>query len=404
MGDMNDRLDSGQDMSHGRSGRRPRGSEPLSIVREIVLNMSILIFAAVIMISLLIFWTNSLWVDEYAKYTPFFIIPYVVLFAVAVAFFGGRLISRLILKPVRELLEATRRVAEGDLSARVDIRENAEMQMLGDAFNQMTERLSESRRRLELSLDEMKRLNQDLSRTQRELIFSEKLASVGRLAAGVAHEIGNPLSSMAGYLEILRKRSYLRPNDRDMLERMESEVARINEIIKELLDYSRPQEDAMEMVDINQSVESSLTLISGHKAWNGVTVEKELSRTRAVRANGSSIKQLIMNLALNAAQAMEGKGKVRIITRSVEAGGVRGVELVVEDTGPGIPAGDLERVFEPFFTTKPPGHGTGLGLSICQRIVENFKGSIRAESEEGKGASFIVWLPAAGEEDGRAEG
>ncbi len=385
---------------------RKRGQEPLSIVREIVLNMSVLMFAAIVMIALMIYQTNNMWVREYAKYTPLFIIPYIVLFGIVVAVFGGRLIRNLILKPLRELLEATQKVAEGDLSTRVEVTENKEMSDLAESFNVMTEKLAENRSELEQSIEQMRRLNENLARTQRELLSSEKLASVGRLAAGVAHEIGNPLSSIQGYLEIINKRDYLRQSDRDMVSRVQDEVKRINEIIKELLDYSRPQDESLSLLDLNESVDSALTLLSAQKGCDNIEIKTELGALPMLEANRSSMKQLIMNMVMNSIQAMPEGGSLGVITRAAERGGEQGMELMVEDTGPGVPEELIDRIFDPFFTTKQPGQGTGLGLSICYRIVENLGGRIEVKSSPENGSMFTVWLPAAveGENDSEEAG
>ena len=373
--------------------RRGPGVTPLSIVREIVLNMSVLMFAAMVLIAFFVNFTQQALPEGYEKYTPLIIIPYIIIFGIVVAVFGGRLIAKLVLKPLNELIDATRKVADGDLDTRVHIYENKEMNSLARSFNRMTARLKRGRDTILKNLEEMRLLNEKLARTQHELLASEKLASVGRLAAGVAHEIGNPLSAISGYLEILHRRDYLREEDREMLERVQSEVSRMDEIINELLSYSRPSERKMEKFSLDETVDSALLLLSSHKGCELVEVRKELGQTPEIRANKSAVTQLVMNLALNAIQAMPKGGRLTISAREAEMDDKPGVKLVVEDTGPGIPADNKERVFDPFFTTKEPGRGTGLGLSICQRIVDDMKGRIEEIGKHGRGARFEVWLP-----------
>lgn len=375
------------------------GLNSLSIGSEIILNMSILMIAAIVLIAIMINWMHSYLIADYITYARFLLIPYVIMFALTVAVFGWRLISKLILAPLRELLDATHQVADGDLSTRVHITENNEMGRLSAAFNEMTSRLEKNSWEVLNSLEQTRRLNQNLAQTQSELLSSEKLASVGRLAAGVAHEIGNPLSAIAGYMDILSRRDYLEGRDREMTERIQDEVKRISEIIKELLDYSRPQDKSVSSIGLNEYINSSLTLMSGQKGFDKIEVDLRLGEIPDFMANYSSVQQLIMNLVLNAVHVMPDGGKLTIATETAKLEGRDGVELTVTDTGPGIAAELLDKIFDPFFTTKDPGQGTGLGLSICLGIVENMKGKISVESNTGRGAIFKVWLPAADGEE-----
>lgn len=374
--------------------RRPS----VSVVGEIVISMGILMLAAVLLITLMVNWTYTSLPQEYLKYSAYILIPYILLFALTVSVFGWRLISRVIVRPLNALVEATRAVAEGDLTRRVTVPAENEMGVLTRSFNEMTERLHQNRAELEAQLTEVCRLNEDLAQTQRELLSSEKLASVGRLAAGIAHEIGNPLSAIAGYLDILARRQYLEGLDREMLERVRDEVSRIHEVIRELLDYSRPQNTVSEMLDLNEVVGSSLSLLAmGQKNWEKIEVVTDPGEVPLLYGNRSALLQLVMNLCINACQAMADGGRLTLKTRASEREGRPGAELTVVDTGPGIPPEMLEKIFDPFFTTKEPGQGTGLGLSICLRIAENMNGRISVRNAPGGGASFRVWLPAAPE-------
>jgi two-component system NtrC family sensor kinase len=367
-----------------------------SIVSDVVLNMTILMLAAVVLIAIFVSWTYGYMnAESAARYAPYIIIPYIIFFALTVAVYGWRLISRVIVAPLREILEATIKIAEGDLTHRISVDADNEFGLLAAAFNRMSDRLEQNRWDLLSNLEEMKRLNEHLARTQRELLSTEKLASIGRLAAGVAHEIGNPLAAITGYLEIISRRAYLEAKDREMVERIQDEVRRINDIIKELLDYSRPQDESVAELDLNESVKSSLTLLSAQRGFDRIKSRTRLLSPALVRANRSSMAQLIMNLVMNAAQAMPEGGELEIVTRPADRDGKKGVELIVRDSGAGIADENLDRIFDPFFTTKQPGQGTGLGLSICLRIVQNNSGKISVESGPGKGASFTVWLPAA---------
>jgi two-component system, NtrC family, sensor kinase len=392
--------DIGRGENSGSGWRRPWKPRPLqkSVVTTVVVNLTVLMFAALVLISVFISFTYSAWPPDYAiKYAPIFIVPYIIVFGLTVAVYGWGLLSRLIIGPLRELIEATHQVARGDLSSRVEVRQDDELGQLAEAFNEMTEQISLGREELEGSVAELVRLNENLAQTQRELLSSEKLASVGQLAAGVAHEIGNPLAAVSGYLDLIRRRDYLRPPEQEMLDRVHREIHRIDEIIRELLDYSRPQDQSVSLINLNDAINSALTLLRAQKGFEKVELRLELAEVPPVRANRSSVQQLIMNLVLNAVQAMADGGSLTITTRPAELEGGPGLQLRIADTGGGIPPAHLAKIFDPFFTTKEPGCGTGLGLSICQRIVENLQGRIGVESQPGAGCVFTVTLPGARE-------
>jgi len=371
-----------------------------SIASEIVISMSLLMVSAVILITIFVSWVNLFPAEFVTRYSNYFLLPYILLFAATVAVFGWRLISRVVIRPLRELIEATDRVGRGDFDHKIEAGDSKEMVQLSRSFNLMTSKLARNRRQLEQHLEELKRVNQDLAQTRRELLSSEKLASVGRLAAGVAHEIGNPLASISGYLDLIGRRDYLKDNDREMLARVESEVTRIKNIIQELLVYSRPQDDSSAVCNLNNCVDSTVTLMRAQKGAEDVELRFKPGEPPPINANRSSLQQLVMNLVMNAIQAMPGGGKLVIETRAEERERIPGAVLSVADTGPGIPEEILDQIFDPFFTTKEPGQGTGLGLSICLRIVENLKGRIQVDSRPGRGTTFTVWLPAARPGDG----
>ncbi len=285
-----------------------------------------------------------------------------------------------VLRPVLELERAAGRVAAGDLSARVSQRARGpgELGRLADAFDRMTASLQSGRD---------------------SLIRSEKLAGVGRLAAGVAHEVGNPLAAILGYVETLLGDTPSRPIDpalrSDILVRVRAETERIHKIIQELLDYSRPPREDLEAVELRKVVDAALSLVQAQSRFKELEVLVDWpADLPAARASVGRMTQVLLNLLLNAADATQGTGKVVISARRE---GAR-VVVTVADDGPGVPAELRGKIFDPFFTTKDVGRGTGLGLSVSQSIVDGFGGTLRrGETRVGEvGARFEVELPVEG--------
>jgi signal transduction histidine kinase len=213
---------------------------------------------------------------------------------------------------------------------------------------------------------------------------------VGRLAAGVAHEVGNPLSGIMGYLSLARSEAKQNPKLLDYLGRIDAELLRIDGIVKSLLDLGRPAKMQPSVVDIARTVESCHLLLSKGKDFEGVELSLLIEPGLLVSADASALSQVFINLLLNAAQAMEAKG--RITVRGTKEGSWAQIE--VQDTGPGIPSEILPRIFDPFFTTKSAGRGTGLGLAVCQHLVAAMGGQLSAGNAEGGGALISMKLPA----------
>jgi signal transduction histidine kinase len=365
-----------------------------SLITEVVVNFAVLMASALVLISAVVLFVWS-YQKEFQAFTPLIVIGYVLLFSAVVVGFGYVLLTRVLLRPLRQILEATERVAQGDFEVRVQAAEENELGALAHAFNRMTEQIKLQQQDLRQHLGALERVNRELERTQNQLIFSEKLASVGRLAAGVAHEIGNPLSATLGYLELLKRNPELAAEDRDVLQRIEKELDRIHRIIRELLDYSRPPKNEPEEIAVNQVLSNAVDLVSTQKGFPAIETVLQLDHgLPAVRGSGHELQQLLVNLILNAVDAMPQGGRLTISTapHMVEP---QGVEIRIADTGEGIVRENLRRIFDPFFTTREPGRGTGLGLSICSRIVESMDGRIEVESEVGRGSAFTVILPAA---------
>jgi len=299
---------------------------------------------------------------------------------VVVLLFGIYLGGRYLVRPIRELTRATERVAGGELRPAVVpwVRGAKELEQLAEALRTMVERLAAQRAAVESA--------------QESLLRSEKLATVGRLAAGVAHEIGNPLAAVLGYVEYLRDGRGTPPElQASLLERMEKELLRMRGTVQELLDFSRPSPARMEPVSVIDVVRSAVELVRYQKRFKKIAVELHDARTRAVLADAGRLRQVLVNLLLNAADAIEGAGTIRVDVRPED----NGVRVSVCDEGPGVDDEARAHLFDPFYSTKPSGQGTGLGLAICQRLVEEAKGRIGLEEAdpERPGATFFIWLP-----------
>jgi len=296
--------------------------------------------------------------------------------ALLVLALGYFVLTQMVVRPLRKMERATAQVGVGDWDQHIDLPGPSELSALAQAFNQMTSSLASQRE---------------------QLIRSEKLASVGQLAAGVAHEIGNPLAAILGYVDILRGdaagRGTLPDADRrDALDRVKAETQRINRIIRDLLEYSRPSHEEPSLVDPLAVVRSAQALLAPQARLREVriTATPETGPWPAVMVSQGRLTQVMVNLLLNAADAMGGKGRVAVTCESV-AGRVR---IAISDEGPGIERDLHRKVFDPFFTTKPPGQGTGLGLSISRAIVETYGGTLELDPEAASGARFIIDLPA----------
>ena len=238
----------------------------------------------------------------------------------------------------------------------------------------------------------LQRSNLQLRQAQAELLASEQLATVGRLAAGVAHEVGNPLSGILGYLSLAKglKGPGSSAELSDFLQRIEDEVQRINDIVRSLLELGRPSRANLGPVALGPLVESCVRLVQAGPEFAEVRVALALEDGLAVMAEPGPLSQVLINLLLNASQAMGGQGAVTVRTVALEKGQVA---LSVLDQGPGIPAEVMPRLFEPFFTTKAPGKGTGLGLAVSRQLVLNLGAQLTAGNRPEGGAAFTVTFP-----------
>jgi len=361
-----------------------------------------------------------------------------VLDAIVLIAFGSILLSRVLVKPLKDLLRLTQKISKGDFSQTVEVTSKNEIGQLISSFNRMIERLRENQESIDNYLKSLELANKNLKQAQEELIRTEKLASIGRFAAGVAHEVGNPLGAILGYTSILEKNGIDREESKDYLKRIKKEIERINRIVRELLDFARPSKFEVQDIEVNKMIGNTLSLLSHQKNFKNIETHLELQPDLLIiKGDEAQLSQVFINIILNAIDAMPNGGHLKIQTENLVVENLLGdgfqplypprrkgdptesdysqlrkpdpfstlltkfskgdrlVKIRISDTGIGIEQENLEKIFDPFFTTKEPDKGTGLGLSVSLRIVESMGGKIRVESEEGKGSAFEIYFPAA---------
>jgi len=331
----------------------------------------------------------------------------VVLIALEVGIFvlyGRALVTRLVLRPLGRVIDAADAVADGNLGARAPDADTRDFATLAERLNHMTDRLLDA---------------------QSQLVRSEKLASIGRLAAGVAHEVGNPLGALGTYVEVLRRRGA----DQEVMTGITRELERVDRIVRSLLDYARPQADPLAAVDVAGIVRGAYELLRAQGAFRAVRVELDVAADiPEVLGRAHVLEQALVNLLLNAVDATPPHAGGLIVigarrwayepghapakrasdpgyvayprtserrpARVEFASGQIGVLLFVADSGPGVAPEDRDKIFEPFYTTKDPGRGTGLGLAIVARSVDDMGGVVWVDAAREGGAAFKLFFPA----------
>lgn len=350
--------------------------------------------------------------------------------------FGGAFLRRRLVRPMEELAGDARRIAEGAYHHRAAPADSLEIESVRSSVNAMADRLIEDQRRLAENVESLDRTNRELVEARDQVVQTARLASVGTLAAGIAHEVGNPLGAIMGFVDVAKRRAREADGDTEILDAIRTEAGRIDRIVRGLLDYARPRDEEAGPQPPGDTVRRVRELLESQGRLEGVDdrwdLDGDLPR---VVMEPHRLEQVLVNLILNALHALQGRdgpvlrvrldeepGEVRALParreddppgvnymhrrRVSRDDGGRGVDSLftarrvvlvqVDDNGPGIPEADHEAVFDPFFTTKEPGDGTGLGLSICARLVDGMGGRIEAGTSELGGARFTIRLPGYG--------
>ncbi len=321
-------------------------------------------------------------------------------FVLTISFLLCLILYNFITKPVSSLVEGMSRLSKGDMDYRIDLNQKDEFGMLAKSFNSMAEDLKQYKDRTDnwtrALEDEVHKKTAEIVRAQEQLINAEKLASLGRMAAGVAHELNSPLTGVVTFAHLMRKR--IPPEnaqDAEDLNVIIEQAERCSRIVRGLLGFSRKTASENTMVDVNTLVENTISMVRNQSRFYNIEFDVRFDKSiPEISIDANQIQQVFLNLLINAADAMEEKGKITVSSRLIEDG-ERFLELQFSDTGPGIAEDIQGKIFEPFFTTKPPGKGTGLGLSVSYGIIKKHGGQISVESEAGKGASFFIRLPVS---------
>jgi len=385
---------------------RPRARQLSSARAELLVGLGLLAAAALVVavLSVVLFW-EFIDSEQSALWLALLVAGDVAVFVAL----GAHQLKRVVTAPLMAAVDATSAIAAGDLSRRVPDASTRELATLATSINRMTDHL----------------LAEHAQRVR-----AEKLAGIGRLAAGIAHEIGNPLGAIIGYAHVLRTRSGTDPAAAEILDGLERESARIDRIVRGMLDYARPRRQTAGRADLNDIARSATQLLGDQGVLRRVELSLALADGPAfIRGERHEIEQMLVNLLLNAADAIARNGRIAVVTHRLAHDAIADsivrretdpertlverepsprvqhwlettrpseiVKLVVADSGPGIDEEDAERVFDPYFTTKAPGQGTGLGLAIVARVVADLHGTIWVQRAREGGAAFHVLLPIA---------
>jgi two-component system NtrC family sensor kinase len=337
-----------------------------------------------------------------------FVLFYLVINTLILTVIGFYRLSKVYLEPINRLVGTAEDYQEADGDFFPVRKQDNELSKLSKALNGMIHRISEDKKALQSAVDSLEKTNLELKKAQGEIIRAEKLASIGRLSSGIAHEIGNPIGIVTGYLDLMKQEDIPEHEKKEFIQRITKEIHRMDRVIRQLLDLSRSSSVETKLVSVHEIIDDISKVLDVqplmskiHLSWS-LKAEKDM-----ILVDPNQLRQVFINLAINAADAIAAKGDPehgRLIIESMNdpvattenSSEGQTIKIVFSDNGLGIPSVHLGSIFDPFFTTKEAGKGTGLGLSVCFMIVESMGGSISAESREGEGTTMTIRLPVAG--------
>jgi C4-dicarboxylate-specific signal transduction histidine kinase len=315
---------------------------------------------------------------------------YVFCSSAVIAGFGFLIFRRRLVQPILAIQQATNEIAAGGFGQTVRVDGPRELMELSQALTTMSTALAKFRIQSQGQVTSLEQANIELLAMQADLVQSEKLASVGRLAAGIAHEVGNPLAAVVGYVDLLSQGLSDPELEAEILVRCGAELDRIRGIIGDLLDYARPEDLPFQPVEVESLVSEALARVDLMPSFQGVALKMSVADALpTVRIQREKVDQVLLNLMLNAADVLGGSGSIELVAIADEDF----ISIHCLDSGPGFDLSVLDQLFEPFFTTKQPGAGTGLGLAISLRIAKSQSGSLEAGNRDVGGAWVCLRLP-----------
>ncbi len=412
-----------------------RASVPLR--RELLGSFAVLLVGAVIVTGVALAAVLPL-LDSAAQVTVYLLLM-VLGDLTVLALFGHRILKTRLMDPVDRLVADVQRISDGDYHHRIAPVQTAEFDVIREGVNTMADRLVHNQELLTENVVSLDRTNRELVEARDQVVQAARLASVGTLAAGIAHEVGNPLGAIVAFTDVARGRARRDGGDTELLDSIRAEAERIDLLVRSLLDFARHKDEVARAARVPEVVDRVHTLLERQGRLDGVDASWPDPKTQLppVVMEPARLEQVMVNLLLNALDALSDHPAPRIrITLEAQAGAVqalparrqddppginymhrrrvsrdrapggvdtlftasRVVVIRIRDNGPGIPAADRERVFDPFFTTKEPGKGTGLGLYISARFVEGMGGRLHVDEAEGGGAEFVIRLPGTNDE------
>lgn len=348
---------------------------------------------------------------ETLRKTQPILLGYILINIIILSAYGTYNISKITVKPIRGLLDRAESYSDEDaIFFNIDKRDTDEFSQLTRALNRMLHKISKNKKALQATVRSLETANTNLKNAQQEIINAEKLASVGRLSAGIAHEIGNPIAIIIGYLDLLKHSDTIESERIEYIRRTENEINKINGIINQMLDLSRPSSGDLTPASIHGIIQEVIQITPFHPMLSKLKINLDFKTdSDIVYADPSQLRQVFLNLMVNAADAIEAKhadpfnGFLNIETekhrKDVSSHSIMNgtpsqefIEVSFVDNGVGIPGDQINKIFDPFFTTKEPGKGTGLGLSVCYMIIKALKGDIQVRNMPDTGTTRITLI------------